>query len=182
MCFFSFFFSICYRKKFSNVLKSQTNSFFLLYFSISSVFLSYYDLISSRKCILNLVFFFLNEIHFFCHPKRNNEDWRKRVLEFSDWHATEWRLCGCIHGQSVATSFSNLLSPYYTYFETIFYLIKTIFKSKLGETAMENRDSILFPQEANEGKITSFAFVKDYLIYTTDVNINYIEFSLVFKL
>lgn len=34
---------------------------------------------------------------------------------------------------------------------------------------MENRDSILFPQENNEGKITSFAFVKEYLIYSTDV-------------
>ena len=37
---------------------------------------------------------------------------------------------------------------------------------------MENRESILFPQESNEGKITSFAFVKDYLIYTTDVKTN----------
>jgi hypothetical protein len=36
---------------------------------------------------------------------------------------------------------------------------------------MENRESILFPQEATEGKITSFAFVKEYLIYTTDVKI-----------
>lgn len=36
---------------------------------------------------------------------------------------------------------------------------------------MENRDSILFPQENMEGKITSFAFVKEYLIYSTDVRI-----------
>jgi hypothetical protein len=34
---------------------------------------------------------------------------------------------------------------------------------------MESRESILFPQEANEGKITGFAIVKEYLIYSTDV-------------
>jgi hypothetical protein len=35
---------------------------------------------------------------------------------------------------------------------------------------MENRESILFPsQENNDGKITGYALVKDYLVYSTDV-------------
>ena len=71
------------------------------------------------------------------------------------------------NGQSTSTSFCNL--------KKIKNLIKVLIISiknpisKLGESAVENRESILFPQEKNEGKITSFALVKDHLVYSTDV-------------
>lgn len=40
----------------------------------------------------------------------------------------------------------------------------------LGESVMENRESILLPQDQNEGRVTSFALVKEYLVFSTDVN------------
>lgn len=41
---------------------------------------------------------------------------------------------------------------------------------KLSDSPDESRESILFPsQENNDGKITGFALLKDYLIYSTDV-------------
>lgn len=49
-------------------------------------------------------------------------------------------------------------------------IINLFFIKKLTESAIENRESILFPsQENNDGKITGFALVKDYLVYSTDV-------------
>ena len=40
----------------------------------------------------------------------------------------------------------------------------------LGESAIENRESILLPKDMSvEGRVTSFALVKDYLVYSTDV-------------
>lgn len=40
----------------------------------------------------------------------------------------------------------------------------------LGESVMENRESILLPQDQNEGRVTSFALVKEYLVFSTDVS------------
>ncbi len=41
-------------------------------------------------------------------------------------------------------------------------------KKKLGESAIENRESILLPNDTTDGRVTSFALVKDYLVYSTD--------------
>lgn len=47
---------------------------------------------------------------------------------------------------------------------------------KLAESAIEGRESILFPvADQNEGKITSFALTKEYLIMGTDVIIFYLN-------
>ena len=35
---------------------------------------------------------------------------------------------------------------------------------------MENRESILLPQDQNEGRVTSFAMDKEYLVFSTDVS------------
>lgn len=53
----------------------------------------------------------------------------------------------------------------------------------MGESAMENRESILFPsQENNEGKVSSFALIKDYLVYSTDVIISFFLYDKILKI
>lgn len=51
---------------------------------------------------------------------------------------------------------------------------------KLVETTAEHRESILFPlPENNDGRISSFALVKNHLVYSTDVTLVF-YFSLIF--
>ena len=82
-----------------------------------------------------------------------------------------------LNGEYVAAYMGNQLQLHSVIIFYIFYDLqvelnqfKKIF-NQLLETANENRESILFPsQDNNDGKITSFSLIKDYLVYSTDVS------------
>lgn len=60
------------------------------------------------------------------------------------------------------------------YFVVVIFLsnknLKIVVVLQLSETAIEGRESILFPSsENNDGKISGYALVKEYLVYATEV-------------